>query len=63
MNLIGYEVSADEHVIQYTDRFKRKAERMDGHVAVAAFNIQIFGKTKSGSEEVMDILSQVRHDT
>ena len=38
----------------------------NGGLEVAAFNIQVFGKTKSGKEEVMRVLSKVRmtyHDT
>ena len=55
------EVSEEEHVVQYEDRYRlmKEAEVTGGHIAVAAFNVRIFGMSKLASEEVMEILSQV----
>jgi len=42
-------------------RVRRETSAGNGRVNVAAFNVEIFGVTKYGIEDVVTVLSQVRY--
>ena len=49
---------SDHYPIEFT-MLPPKFKHSISSLSIAAFNIQIFGRTKSGKDDVMDVLAKV----